>query len=263
MDLRVNAVLASSFGALLLVQPADGRTFAVYGSQTTDSSPSGWGLVKFNTNPLNGTSTRVGHGGLMFDFDFDSSGVLYSPDGTYLRKVNTTTGVQTLVGAFGITPIITSVAFSPNGTLYGTDNEGANTSLYTINKQTGSATRVGAVGNYVFGLDFAPDGTLYGASGEIFTINTATGAEGQVVVPYTGPFITALDYGADHVFRGVESFYNNSFSALREINLDGQSLSLVGQTTESQMQGLASIPSPSGSLLLGVVAAGRLARRRR
>lgn len=262
MNHRVYAVAASLIGALLLVRSADGGVFTLYGSQTTDSA---WGLVKFDSNPVTGHSVRVGQGGLMFDMDFASDGQLYAPRGsTGLTRVNTSTGVQTLVGGWGLGgKIIDAIAFAPNGTLYGVDNEGTSTSLYTINRQTGLATRVGAVGNYVFGLDFTPDGTLYGASGEIFTINTTTGAEGQVVVPYTGPFITALDYGADHVFRGVENYYNNSFSALREINLAGHSLSFVGQTTEASMEGLASIPSPSVLLLASAVGITRLATRRR
>lgn len=264
MNRGLQAIWATLGPALWLAQPVQGDVFTLYGSQTTDSSAANWGLVRFDSSPVTGQSVRVGRGGLMFDMDFDAAGQLYAPRGsTGLTRVNTTTGAQTLVGGWGLGgKIINAIAFAPNGALYGVDNEALNTSLYAINKQTGLATRIGAVGNYVFGLDFADDGTLYGASGEIFTINTTTGTEGQVVVPYTGAFITALDYGADGIFRGIETFYQSSFSALREIELDGQSLTFIGQTTEADMAGLASIPSPPALLLLGLGVIGIAARRR-
>lgn len=238
--------------------------FQLYGSQTTDRSGAGWGLVKFDTNPVTGHSVRVGHGGLMFDMDFGPDSKLYAPGGSGLRRVNTTTGASTGVGSWGIgSKFITSLAFAPNGTLYGTDNEGVSTSLYTISLTTGIATPVGVVGDYVFGLDFLPGGRLIGAAGDIFEINPTTGTKGTTLIPFTGVFATALDYGADHVLRTVvPDFGTNVPDALYTIDLDAMGMTKIGDTTEPEMEGLASIPGPSASLALLAAMLGRCGRRR-
>ena len=258
---RGMCAVVGMLGITLFAGGLAAQSFELYGSHTS-GSVFGWGLVRFDTNPVTGMSRRVGAGGLMFDFDFDARGTLYSPRGDDLWTVDTSSGVQTFVGSFGITPIITSIAFAPGGRLFGTDNEGTNTSLYTIDVGTGRASRIGPVGDFVFGLDFAPNGTLYAASGEVFTINTATGRKKNVVIPFGGPFITALDYGADGVFRGVETdFFSND--RLWQIDVNRRIVTPIGRMSEESINGLASIPTPA--TLATLLMAGCLApvRRRR
>ena len=96
-----SACVLGGIGLASLAATGEGA-IALFGSQTT-GSVSTWGLLRFTT-PLAGSPVRVGRGGLMFDFDFDGAGVLYSPQGDDLWRVNTSTGTQTRVGAFGITP---------------------------------------------------------------------------------------------------------------------------------------------------------------
>ncbi len=253
MKHRVFLVPIVLLGAVLPTRPVIADVFTLYGSQTSDSSVSGWGLVRFDSDPVTGHSVRVGHGGLMFDMDFASDGRLYAPGGNGLVRVNTTTGAATAIGSWGIgSKFITSLAFAPNGVLYGTDNEGTSTSLYKISLTTGVATPVGSVGDYVFGLDFLPDGRLIGAAGDIFVIDPTTGAKGSTLLPYSGVFATSLDYGADHVLRTVvPDFGTGTPDALYRVDLDDVTMTKIGNTTEVEMEGLASIPAPGASALLG------------
>ncbi len=127
---------------------------------------------------------------------------------------------------------------------------------------TGKATKVGAVGDFVFGIDFDPLGNLYGASGSVFSINPTTGKKIKEIVPFDA-FITGLDWGADGVLRGVEKFAPGGGSTLQLINLEAGKTHLIGPTTEPDMQGIASIPAPgiAVALLLACSAQRRGTRR--
>jgi len=105
-----------------------------------------------------------------------------------LAKLNLRTGAATLVGS----PLahefdMMAMACSPDGTLYAIGqldhtNPDFN-SLYTVDRKTGVATRIGSTGvindqpgppsfsGYFMALSFAPEGTLYGVS------DGATGTE--------------------------------------------------------------------------------------
>jgi hypothetical protein len=246
-------------GVVLIAEPAAGGDFSFYGSQV--SGGGSWGLIEFDTDPITGESTRIGAGGLMFDFDFSPSGELFSPRGDDLWKVDLETGKQTKIGDFGIAPIITSIAFGPGGRLYGTDNEALETSLYRIDPDTAAAVRIGRVGEFVFGLDFGPDGTLYGASGEVFTIDLQTGVLDEYLFDF-GPFITALDYGTDGVLRGIETDFD-TFDSLWEIDLEALTQTKIATCDEEEVWALASVPAPGTVAVAALAVLGTSRRRRR
>jgi hypothetical protein len=257
-----NLLGASLLGGLVLLpMSVHAGEFALYGSQTS-GDVSTWGLVRFDTAPITGATTRVGSGGLMFDMDFAPDGVLYSAWGNNLETVDTTTGAKTFIGNLGISPkIMTGIAFGPNGTLYGHDNEGILSALYTIDLFTGAATPVGMIGDYAFGMDFGPNGTLYASTaGKLYTINPFTGAK-DITLGDPGYLFNGLDYGVDGILRGVTgSLENNELFQID--HLSAMSL-LIGPTNETAMQGLASVPEPTGLSLLTLAGIMMMRRRRR
>ncbi|HUU92785.1 MAG TPA: FG-GAP-like repeat-containing protein, partial [Phycisphaerae bacterium] len=135
-------------------------------------------LSELRTDPVSevliGPSAYYG-GGL----DFSPSGVLYGAC-SQLYVVNPATGSYTTVATLhsATLPEITmwSIAFDPSGTLYG-HGEGSfgESVLYTIDPATALATPVGTIDALVWGIDFAPDGTLYAGEFDLFTLDPATG----------------------------------------------------------------------------------------
>jgi hypothetical protein len=135
--------------------------------------------------------------------DFSPSGVLYGASSS-LRIIDPSSGSTSTIGpiysATQSSILMLSIAFAPNGTLYGTDGD----SLYTINAKTGFATRVGHIPTYVWGIDFAPDGTLYGAEFDLVILDPATGQVlrniGSLGVP-SG--VLDIDYAPDGFIYAV------------------------------------------------------------
>ena len=92
-----------------------------------------------------------------------------------LYSVESTTGVQTIIGNTGIS-YIGGLAISGSGQLYGLNTSG---SLYSINNTTAASSLVGNTGlSWPEGLTFGLDGvTLYGSGGgSLYSINSATAA---------------------------------------------------------------------------------------
>ena len=117
-----------------------------------------------------------------------------------LATLDLSTGAATLVGSpLGQNLMIMGMTCSPDGTLYAVGQTDSNNSdfnsLYTVDRETGLASRVGSTGVLVPGgvysgffmaLDFAPDGTLYGANtSALYTIDPLTG-QATKVVDFTG-----------------------------------------------------------------------------
>lgn len=113
-----------------------------------------------------------------------------------LATLDLSTGAATLVGSpLGQSLLIMGMTCSPDGTLYAVgqaDSTNSNfNSLYTVDRETGLASRVGSTGvlvpggvfsGFIMSLDFAPDGTLYGANtGALYTIDPLTGLATKVV----------------------------------------------------------------------------------
>jgi len=118
------------------------------------------------------------------------------PNNAQLATLNLGTGAATLVGSpLGQNLVIMGMTCSPSGTLYAVGQfdplDPDFNSLYTVDRETGLASRVGSTGVLVPGEDFsgffmalafAPDGTLYGANiSALFRIDPSTGIATKVV----------------------------------------------------------------------------------
>ncbi len=97
-----------------------------------------------------------------------------------LYSVDPATGSTTEIGPLG-SPFVLSIAFAPDGTLYGIDR--LRSELLTINTDTGATAVVGSLRNaLVLGLTFIGS-TLYSTNegfDRLVTINTTTGAVSEV-----------------------------------------------------------------------------------
>jgi hypothetical protein len=118
------------------------------------------------------------------------------PTNAQLATLNLGTGAATLVGSpLGQDLSIMGMTCSPSGTLYAVGQRDPLdpdfNSLYTVDRETGLASRVGSTGVLVPGgvfsgffmaLDFAPDGTLYGVNtSSLYSIDPFTGVATKVV----------------------------------------------------------------------------------
>jgi hypothetical protein len=105
-----------------------------------------------------------------------------------LAKLDLRTGVATKVGSpRGQGLHIMGMTCSPDGTLYAIGQLGPTNfnSLYTVDRETGFASRIGSTGvndptrgfsGFLMALAFAPDGTLYGVNtGTLFRVDRLTG----------------------------------------------------------------------------------------
>jgi DNA-binding beta-propeller fold protein YncE len=124
----------------------------------------------------------------------------FNPAKAQLATLNLDTGAATLVGSpLGQALTIMGMTCSPDGTLYAigqfdSSNPDFN-SLYTVDRGTGFALRIGPTGvqdqgspygGFLMALAFAPDGTLYGANvSTLFRVDPSTG-EATKIVDFVG-----------------------------------------------------------------------------
>lgn len=191
-----------SAGRLATIDIANGNVNVIgnMGVAMTDIAfdPNGqlWGidfmsLYKIDKSTANRTSVGV-LGTSANSLVFDTSGTLYAAN-TSLYKVNTATGIASLVGNGGH-------PYASSGDLAFVDgniflSSGGGDKLVKINTGNGAGTLIGNIGfSSVFGLA-SPNGTdLYGMSGtQVLSINPATGA-GTSIHNYNGQGLSAA-YG--------------------------------------------------------------------
>ncbi|CAN5506949.1 hypothetical protein BH10ACT7_BH10ACT7_06560 [soil metagenome] len=175
----------------------------------------GWGLFGINSllttaqtvsiDPSNATTTSVGAplGGLVNSRIYDAASnpidgtsfaVLDQNNVRQLLSVDVTTGALSIVGQFELTaapgtfPEIRTIAFAPDGTLYGVD---ATTGLgYVVDPVTAGLTAVGTFGTFrSFAID-PTTGDLWGIdqNGQLLRADAATPT---VFAPYS-----SLDFSA-------------------------------------------------------------------
>jgi len=145
----------------LCIRPSDGTLFALWDAIGA--------LDMFTLNPATGAATVIGPVGSATDF----SGLAFAPDGSLYAFENTsllvrldpatgaTLGTINLSGLRGTTTGTAGLAFAPDGTLYlacGTDPD---SSLYTIDPNTGAAQWIGPTaygdGYGLSSLTFVPE----------------------------------------------------------------------------------------------------------
>jgi hypothetical protein len=151
------------------------RLYAVGGSNT-----SVWDLTSAAGFVVGDTGPRAGQDA---GLDYNSTnGLMYNiqgaGDGTSLYTIDLNTGHASLVGS---SPIFAdALAIDNAGVAYAVDGIFTD-ALYRVNLSTAELTLIGTLGlgdiASQFGLTFA-DGTLYAirSSGDLYTVNTATGA---------------------------------------------------------------------------------------
>ena len=211
-------------------------------------------------DPSTGTSSVVGGTVLGPSLAVDpTTGIMYasSSGGAGLfYSINPSTGAETTIGSLVNAQGAPGLDFSDDGTLYATVNTGGEktggTSLATINKSTGLVSIIGSLGVSNMGaIAFHPNGTLYGATekkpegpfGELYTINTTTGAATLVTAitdnlnfPHAGGF-SSIQFGCDEtLYYGGGSFAGD----FGTINIDtGLYTQISSITSQGSLGGLA------------------------
>jgi len=201
-------------------------------------------------------------------------GTAYSHPGgleTTLYSISPTTGAATPIGAVGF-PQVGSLAFAPNGTLYGIANSNSGergaAQLLTIDTTTGAGTLVGAihtvdmiVTNNFNDLAFRSDGVLFGYASNadeaaLYTINTTTGQATKVGNTGIESIGNALAFSSANVLytandKELDTLDQSTGARTRVVALD---YSQFG-TTVSRANGMKFDPS-TGKLYASVATAG-------
>lgn len=201
---------------------------------TGSDQPHSFSLVELCTDPVE--ERLIGSASYNPGLDFDPNGVLYGASSS-LRIIDPTDGSTTDVGRIHSSSdssiLMRSIAFHPNGTLYGVATFSG--MLHTIDPLTGFATEVGPTPDYVWGIDFAPDGTLYGAEFDLFILDPSTGAAIANLGDLPWPGVVDIDFAPDGFVYGV--YYESS--TLYRISSSDASATVIG-TYESSVWGVAS-----------------------
>jgi hypothetical protein len=164
-----------------------------------------------------------------------------------IGQVNISTGAVTGFISTGV--ILTDIAFSPTGVLYGINF----TELYSINTSTGAPTAIGPLdiaSDDANALVFSSSGTLYTATvtGSLYTVNTGTGAATDV-----GSLGSGYGSGGDLAFVGGNLYLAVTSSTgtddLVTVNTSTGAATLVGPFGVSVVYGLA---TPDNVTLYGV-----------
>ena len=136
------------------------------------------------------------------------------------------TATATLVGNTGVS-LMEGLAFSPGGTLYGTDSSGR---LYSINTSTAAATQIGTTGQGdIEGLDFVGNtlvGSTFGSSpSSFFSIDIATAATTLITSANVGVVrsLTDVDSNTALVINGSIGSEQSTF-----VNLTTGAITPIG-----------------------------------
>jgi outer membrane protein assembly factor BamB len=156
-----------------------------------------------------------------------------------LARINLRTGAGNLVGGpLGQDLFIMGMAVAPDGVLYAVGDVRANSptfnSLYTINRRTGRATRVGALGisspacdigdlcfsRFVMSLSFDSRGTMYGATTTaLYTIDRRTGAATKVADFKGSSAVMGISFARDDTLYAADYVPLPVGSTIYKVNL--------------------------------------------
>ncbi len=216
--------------------------------------------------PLNAGSSGIT--GMAFD---SVNGVLYgsNPNGE-LRSIDYTTGASTLIGS-GPVANMDALAFHPTtGVLYGASH---GRFLWTIDTSTGVPTQIAQISgaSEVMGLTFDSSGALYGMAdggNEFVSIDIGSGSASVLVNmdSFANPgFWHTVEYDpAADLFYARQGNGPGSHCALYAIDRVAATATLIG--TDSLQApgifGMAIIPTPGATAIIGVAGLMSLRRRR-
>lgn len=128
---------------------------------------------------------------------------------------------------------LVDIALAPNGIMYGA---GSNHVFYTVNRETGAATAVGAgIGYFVNGLTVSPAGVVYGSGdSNLLTIDPVTG-KGTATAQETG-----FNSSGDLAFSSAGDLYMSSAPGDKLVKLSPASGAgaEVGQIGKADVYGL-------------------------
>ena len=207
-----------------------------------------------------GASTVIGNSGVsLTDIAFAPNGDLYGVTFTSLYKINTHTGLATLVGNLGdvVNAGANALVFAPNGTLYAAS--ALSPDLFTVNPATGAATAVPGTLSVGSAGDLAFNGGklfLTARTNDLIRVDNLPGpVSGSIVGPLGFTDVLALATGDDGVLYGVEGTQilqvnTTTGHATLLINYFGNAL--AGANGATVLPAALSVPEP-GSLVMGCI----------
>jgi hypothetical protein len=161
----------------------------------------------------NGTVTNIGGSDYFNCLEYAPNGTLYGI-GTDLHIINPVNGSTTKIGDFhyGSQDFIPmkGAAFSADGTLYVL---ASSDSAFTVNLSNAALTYVGKPSALVWDLEFAPNGTLYGAFGDLFTLSASDLSTITEIGP-TGAYVSVLTLGNEGILFAMDIFPSTNIYSL-------------------------------------------------
>ncbi len=213
------------------------------------------------------------HGGSYF-----WTGLDFSPDeptlygvGTELCTIDPANGTNTVIGPLTYLdsePILMrSMTVSPAGEMYALSHSGSDPAgesrLFEVDLSNGDLDLAGTPSATIYGIEFAPDGLLYGAFGDLFVIDPADASTQEALGGLGGPYVIELDFTPDGQLLALERY--DGSAALFDIDLAGTPGSLASLMTNvpnDEVRSIASaVPEPTSLAL--IVAAALIGSRRR
>ncbi|CAN5473997.1 hypothetical protein BH09PLA1_BH09PLA1_05810 [soil metagenome] len=147
----------------------------------TDSAADNFSSALYKFNTSGGARTKIGETGVaaITDIAFNGKGQLFGVTATGFYSIDLTTALATFIGPIGVSGSVNALDFSRDGTLYAATQGGTSGQLLTINIATGAGTIVGDLGYVSQGdLAFDDDGTLFAS---LFDSNAGTSVDGSIL----------------------------------------------------------------------------------
>jgi hypothetical protein len=243
--------------AAYTINPAEPQGFVLYSTVGNVNSHSEYPNSLITVDPTTGTQQLVGQSGQAIDVAWLTAdpvnnllygtGLESTDSESTLYTINPNSG--TISGQVTLSQSVSTIAASPQGTLYGLSGN----TLGTINTATGEFSPIGtlslASGYGLQAMTFSPAGILYGVeengqSGTAFnqqliTLNPANGATVSDIGSLGTDNIEDITYAPDG------NIYATNFSyGLFKIDPQTASNTLIGFGTIGDLDGIAAIAAP-------------------